>query len=162
MQSSDLELYALHNTRQLLLYCEHYRNCTHKKNKINRCPPVRAQTSLILSIPNYPPVRQGKSLDYVLARVVDKIMKKRRKANRTLLVNFLYCHNVSDQSHQLIIAPRAAHGSPQNASIFASCKMPEFFEKSTLSGAGKHPDFQVTSCHHFDTTDPNFAYIESE
>jgi len=31
--------------------------------------------------------------------------------------------------------------------------MPEFFEKSPLSGAGKHPDFQVTSCHHFVTTD---------
>ena len=45
---------------------------------------------------------------------------------------------------------------------FASCKMPEFFEKSPLSGAGKHPDFQVTSCYHFVTTNPNFAYIESE
>jgi len=25
-----------------------------------------------------------------------------------------------------------------------SCKMPEFFVKSPLSGAEKHPDFQVT------------------
>jgi hypothetical protein len=25
-------------------------------------------------------------------------------------------------------------------------KMSEFFEKSPLSGAGKHPDFRVTSC----------------
>ena len=41
-------------------------------------------------------------------------------------------------------------------------KMPEFFEKPFLSGAGKHPDFQVTSCRHFDTTNVNFAYIESE
>jgi hypothetical protein len=49
-----------------------------------------------------------------------------------------------------------------NALIFIRYKMPEFFEKSTLSGAGKHPDFQVTSCHHFDTTNVDFAYIESE
>jgi hypothetical protein len=34
--------------------------------------------------------------------------------------------------------------------------------KSPFSGAGKHPDFQVTSCHHFDTTDVDFACIESE
>ena len=26
--------------------------------------------------------------------------------------------------------------------IFVSCKMSEFLEKSPLSGAGKHPDFQ--------------------
>ncbi len=30
------------------------------------------------------------------------------------------------------------------------------------SGAEKHPDFQVTLCIHFVTTNPNFAYIESE
>ncbi len=42
-----------------------------------------------------------------------------------------------------------------------SCKMPEFFEKSPLSGTEKHPDFQVTSCHHFDSTNVDFAYIES-
>ncbi len=40
--------------------------------------------------------------------------------------------------------------------------MSEFFEKPPLSGAGKHPDFQVTSCLHFDTTNANFACIESE
>jgi hypothetical protein len=43
-----------------------------------------------------------------------------------------------------------------------SCKIPEFFEKSPLSEAEKHPDFQVTSCHHFDTTNVDFTYIESE
>jgi hypothetical protein len=53
-------------------------------------------------------------------------------------------------------------GSPKNGPIFASCKMPEFFEMSPLSGAGKHPDFQVTLCHHFVTTNVDFAYIESE
>jgi hypothetical protein len=43
-----------------------------------------------------------------------------------------------------------------------SSKTPESLEKPPLSGAGKHPDFQVTSCHHFDTTNVDFAYIESE
>jgi hypothetical protein len=47
-------------------------------------------------------------------------------------------------------------------SIFASYKIPEFFEKSPLSGAKKHPNYQVTSCHHFDTTNVDFAYIKSE
>jgi hypothetical protein len=36
------------------------------------------------------------------------------------------------------------------------------FEKSPLPKAEKHPHFQVTSCHHFDTTNIDFAYIESE
>ncbi len=45
---------------------------------------------------------------------------------------------------------------------FKDCKIPELFKKSPLSGAEKHPDFQVTSCHHFVTTNPNFAYIKSE
>jgi hypothetical protein len=40
--------------------------------------------------------------------------------------------------------------------------MPEFFKKSPLSEAEKHPDFQVTSCLHFDSTNVNLAYIESE
>ena len=41
-------------------------------------------------------------------------------------------------------------------------KQLEFFEKPPLSEAIKHPDFQVTSCHHFDSTNANFADIESE
>jgi hypothetical protein len=41
-------------------------------------------------------------------------------------------------------------------------KMSEFFEKSPLSGGRKHPDFQVTSCHQNDSTNVDFAYIESE
>jgi len=43
-----------------------------------------------------------------------------------------------------------------------SCKMPEFFEIPPLSGAKKHPDFQVTSCHQNVSTNVDFAYIESE
>ncbi len=43
-----------------------------------------------------------------------------------------------------------------------SCKMPKFFKKSSISKAKKHPDFQVTSCHHFVTTNADFAYIKSE
>jgi hypothetical protein len=42
------------------------------------------------------------------------------------------------------------------------CKIPEFFENSPLSGAAKHPDFQVTSCHQNVSTNANFAYIEYE
>ena len=40
-----------------------------------------------------------------------------------------------------------------NNSIFMHPKIPEFFEMSPLSGAGKHPDFQVKVCHHFVSTD---------
>jgi len=40
--------------------------------------------------------------------------------------------------------------------------MPEFIEKSPLLEAEKHPDFQVTSCHRFVSTNVDFAYIESE
>ncbi len=43
-----------------------------------------------------------------------------------------------------------------------SYKTSEFFENSPLSEAEKHPDFQVTSCHHFDTINDDFAYIKSE
>ena len=43
-----------------------------------------------------------------------------------------------------------------------SCKLPKFFNKPPLSGAKKHPDFQVTLWLHFVTTNINFAYIESE
>jgi hypothetical protein len=38
----------------------------------------------------------------------------------------------------------------------------ELYPNSPLSEAEKHPDFQVTSCYHFDTTNVNFAYIGSE
>ncbi|MHC4537965.1 MAG: hypothetical protein ACYS6K_28890 [Planctomycetota bacterium] len=40
--------------------------------------------------------------------------------------------------------------------------MIEFFEISPLSGADKHPDFQVTISFHFDATDVDFAHVESE
>jgi len=44
-----------------------------------------------------------------------------------------------------------------------SCKKtPEFLKKSHLSGAGKHPDFQVTLCLQNVSTNADFAYIESE
>ncbi len=50
----------------------------------------------------------------------------------------------------------------ENDPIFMHRKMLEFFEKSPVSRAEKHPDFQVTSCRHFVTTNVDFAYIESE
>ena len=40
--------------------------------------------------------------------------------------------------------------------------MPEFLQKSPLSEAEKHPDFQVTLCHQNVSTNVDFAYIESE
>jgi len=43
-----------------------------------------------------------------------------------------------------------------------SSKIPEISKKSPLSKVGKHPDFQVTPCLHFVTTNVDFAYIESE
>jgi hypothetical protein len=46
--------------------------------------------------------------------------------------------------------------------IFENCEMLQFSKKSLLSRAKKHPDFQVTLCHYFVSTDVNFAYIESE
>jgi len=52
--------------------------------------------------------------------------------------------------------------APQIGSIFVSCKIPEFFKKSPLPEAKKHPDFQVTACLHFVTTIVDFAYIKSE
>ncbi len=69
---------------------------------------------------------------------------------------------VLDQLHQQIIAdgPRPKHS--QNGPIFVICKTSEFFEKSPLSEAGKHPDFQVTSCLQNVSTSVGFAYIESE
>jgi hypothetical protein len=63
-------------------------------------------------------------------------------------------------ANQKLTGPRT--DAPQNAPIFMRCKTPEFFEKSPLSKAKKHPDFQVTSCLHFVTTNVDFAYIESE
>jgi len=38
--------------------------------------------------------------------------------------------------------------------------MPQFFEMSPLSGAEKHRDFKVTSCHQNVTTNVDFGYIE--
>jgi len=52
--------------------------------------------------------------------------------------------------------------SDEIVDIRENCKIPEFFEKSSLSEAGKRPDFQVTVCLHFDTTTVDFAYIKSE
>jgi len=39
-------------------------------------------------------------------------------------------------------APVSQQGATVNIRVFTSCKIPEFFEKSPLSGAKKHPDFQ--------------------
>jgi len=67
-----------------------------------------------------------------------------------------------DQLHQQIIADRPRPKHSQNGSILVISKMPESLEKSPLSEDEKHPDFQVTLCLQNDTTNVDFAYIESE
>ena len=41
-------------------------------------------------------------------------------------------------------------------------KTQEFLERSPLSGAGKHTDFQVRLCLQNVSTNVDFAYVESE
>jgi len=59
-------------------------------------------------------------------------------------------------------SPTSQPEAHTKVSLPMNSKVPEFFEKSPLSGTGKHPDFQVTSCLHFVTTNVDFVYIESE
>ncbi len=72
----------------------------------------------------------------------------------SLIIKAVVIPFLSNQSHQPI--------SRTKYTLPTSYKTSAFFEKSHLSGAGKHPDFQVTSCLHFVTTNVDFAYIESE
>jgi len=71
------------------------------------------------------------------------------------------------KSWQNLIELYEAWDKPENSGE-QSCRKRKLWRsditnaKSPLSGAVKHPDFQVTSCHHFDTTNVDFAYIESE
>jgi hypothetical protein len=51
---------------------------------------------------------------------------------------------------------------PVDTAVESCKKTPEFLEESTLSGAKKHPDFQVTLCLQNVSTNVDFAYIESE
>jgi hypothetical protein len=51
---------------------------------------------------------------------------------------------------------------PVDMAVESCKKTPEFLKKRPLSRAGKHPDFQVTLCIHFVTTNVDFACIESE
>jgi hypothetical protein len=46
--------------------------------------------------------------------------------------------------------------------LFSIVTTSKGFKKSPLSKTKKHPDFQVTLCIQNDTTNANFAYIESE
>jgi len=57
---------------------------------------------------------------------------------------------------------KGSNFSKVNSSIFMNRKMLEFFEMSPFSRAEKQPDFKVTLCIHFDTTNIDFTYIESE
>ncbi len=138
LQSTKLfKLRASHNTQLLLLYWRTQRAIPAWWTQSHRCPTARAQASLMLSIPDYPPSRQGKSLDYVLACVVDKIMKKRRKTNRTLLATFY----IATMSRTNPTSQPELTKYPQMALIFVSCKMPEFFENSCLQNVSTDVKF---------------------
>jgi len=52
--------------------------------------------------------------------------------------------------------------SDEIVNVRESSKMPEFFKKSPLSGAEKHHNFQVTSCHQNVSTNVDFTYTKSE
>ena len=52
-------------------------------------------------------------------------------------------------------APSGRFARPEKGYDYSNANSP-------LSGAEKHHNFQVTSCHHFDTTNVDFAYIKSE
>jgi len=54
------------------------------------------------------------------------------------------------------LVPRV-HGMPPKMLPFLRvAKTSDFLEKSPLSGTEKHHNFQVTSCHHFVTTEVKF------
>jgi len=58
--------------------------------------------------------------------------------------------------------PQAGINPLKYAPIFMSYEIPQFLKNSPLSKAKKHPNFQVTCCLHFVTTNAVFAYIKSE
>ena len=125
----------------------------------HRCLTARAKASLILSIPNYLPSRQGKSLDYELGNTCHTIFTERcmqvgKMADRSIPSGPTPTANNSAQA--------AFQVPPKNGPIFASSRMSGTIEKLPLSGAGKHPVFQVTLCHQNVSTNVNFANIESE
>jgi hypothetical protein len=57
---------------------------------------------------------------------------------------------------------RTSFGRPSKLTRNLSSEIALSIHMSPLSGAGKHPDFQVTSCLQNVTTNVDFAYIESE
>ena len=119
---------------------------------------MQAQDSLILFISYYLLFRQVKILDSTLLSVILTVVM----AHHIFVMRAPDRQKLLEQLHQQIIVDRPRPKHSQNSPIFDSYKMPEFFEKSPLSGAEKYLDFQVTLCHHFDTTNVNFAYIKSE
>jgi len=117
-----------------------------------------AQDSLILFISYCLLFRQVKILDSTLLSVILTVVM----AHHIFVMRVPDRQKLLEQLHQQIIVdgPRPKHS--QNSPIFDSYKMPEFLEKSSLSGAEKHPDFPVTSCLQNVTTNVNFTYIEFE
>jgi len=80
------------------------------------------------------------AIDYLREQVRVLVEHQEKQDKRIRLINSQRIPFPSNKSHQPISRTR----------------------KSPFPRAEKHHNFQVTSCHHFVTTNPNFAYIESE
>jgi len=102
---------------------------------------MQAQDSLILFISYYLLFRQLNILDSTLLSVILTVVM----AHHIFVMRVPDRQKLLEQLHQQIIVdgPRPKHS--QNNPIFDSYKISEFLEKSPPSGAGKHPDFQVTT-----------------
>jgi hypothetical protein len=126
--------------------------CLKRKNKKRffsfQSMPNLNFAELILSIPNYLPSRQGKSLDYILVSTPRTVLNAHR----------IFVMKTSDLLELLGPVPPAKQirFARTKVTLSTSCKMPEFFEKSPLSGAVKHHNFQVTLCLKNDSTNVKF------
>jgi hypothetical protein len=70
-------MFSLRSTKlPLKLYASHNNTSSIWKTKIRRKLPLQKRAPLILSIPNYLSSRQGKSLDWKWASILDKIAQK--------------------------------------------------------------------------------------
>jgi hypothetical protein len=142
---SQLQLYVAHNNSSSIWRI--IRIAPVGLPQSHRCRTAQAQASLILSIPNYLPFRQGKSFDYEWVSILDVVVFKaphKPFKQRTCLDRVSYYLPMDMISWTSSISQPEAHRCPQNGLIFLSSKMPELFEKSPLSRAKIHPDFQVT------------------
>ena len=83
---------------------------------------------------------------------------------RMLVTSSLLAYNLFESCSCMIMMSNRvkAFDAAMNFISFLNCIIQEIFEKSILSVAKKHPNFQVTVWLQNDTTNTNFAYTESE